>query len=88
MKNEDYTNLDVLVLSGVRRSEDSTNHDSVLVDEVDGRFRIDDIALGGTVPVTFLDFEIPCCFFPADLNSGVHDDVGLIPGLSFSLALI
>jgi len=80
--------LHVLILAGVGEANDSTNTDGVLVDEVDGFFRVDDISLVGAVDVLLLDVKVPGGFLPADLDSTVHDDVGLVVWLACGLALV
>ena len=69
--------LDILILASVGCANDGTNTNGILVDEVDGLFGVNDVAVLSAEDVTFLNFEVACCLLPADLDRRVHDDVGL-----------
>lgn len=77
-----------LVVSVSGLTQDRADSNSILIDQIDRLFRIDDIALLGAVDVFLFDFEIASCLFPANLDRGVHDDVWLRVVLSLRLALI
>lgn len=80
--------LDVLVLSGISGTDDSTDTDSVLVDEVDSGLRVDDVAVFRAVNVLLFDIEVARSLLPANLNCTVHDDVGSRGVLALGLALV
>ena len=68
--------LNIFVLASVGGANDGANANSILVDQVDGLFRVNHIAILCAVDVALLDVEVPRCFLPADLDSGIHDNVG------------
>ena len=80
--------LDVLVLTSVSGTKDSTDTDRVLVNQVNGLLGVDNVALLGTVDISLLDVEVTGGLFPAHLNSAVHDNVRARVVLALGLALV
>ena len=80
--------LDILVLAGIRCANDGANTNGVLIDQVDGLFGVNHVAVLSAEDVTFLNFEVACGFFPADLDRRVHDDVGLGVVFAFCFTLV
>ena len=80
--------LDILVLASVSCANYGANTNGILVDEVDGLFGVNDVAVLSTEDVTFLNFEVACCLLPADLDRRVHNDVGLGPVFACCFTLI
>ncbi len=69
--------LDIFVFPSVGRPNDSTDTDGILVNQVDRFLRVDHVAIFGAKTIAFFNFKVACCFLPTDLDSRVHDDVGL-----------
>lgn len=69
--------FDILVFTGVCRPDDRTDTNSVLIHQIDGLCRINDVAILGAEDVALLDLEVASCLLPAHLHGRVHDDVGL-----------
>lgn len=80
--------LDVLVLARVRGAEDGADTNGVLINEVDRLLGVNDVAVGRAVDELLLDLKVAGGLFPADLNSGGHDNVGVLGGLALGLALV
>ena len=75
-------------LSSVGGSEDSTDADGVLVDEIDSLLRIDHETVLSAVHKALLDIKVPSRLLPAHLHRRVHDEVGVVVGLALGLPLI
>ena len=69
--------LHILILASVGGTNDSADTNSVLINEVHGLLGVNNVAVLSTVGIAFLAFEVASRFLPADLDGGVHDDVGL-----------
>ena len=67
--------LDIFVLPRIGRADDGADADRVLIDQLDAFFRVDHVAVFGAENVAFFDLEVAGGFLPADLNSGIHNDV-------------
>ena len=80
--------LDVLVLSSICSSNDSTNTNGILIHQFDGFCWVNNIAILGAENIALLNFEVASCFFPAHLHSRVHNNVGLRVVLASGLTLI
>jgi hypothetical protein len=87
LNQEVVDSLDILVFSSVRGSQDSADTDGVLVNQLDGFFGIDHIALVGTEDVLLFDVKVAGGLLPANLDGTVHHKVGTRPILALGLAL-
>ena len=78
----------VFVLARVGRAEDGADTDGIFVDKLHSFFGIDHESVFSAKDILLLNFEVASCFLPADLDSAVHDDVGVGGVLALCLALI
>lgn len=78
--------LDILVVSCVSSSQDTSNTNRVLVNQVHGLLGINRVPVRRAEHVLLLDLKVPRGLFPADLDGGRHDDVGPVGGLALGLA--
>jgi len=80
--------LDIFILAGIGRANNSTDTNRVLIYQLDSLFGIDHVAVFRAVDVAVLDLEVSCCFLPADLHGRVHDNVGFRIIFAFGFALV
>ena len=74
--------LHILILPSVCSTNDSTNSNCVFVNKLDSLLGINHVAVLSAEDVALFNFKVASRLFPADLNGGIHDDVGL--GVVFS----
>ena len=81
--------LNILILPSVGGANDSTDTNSILINELHSFLRVDYVTILGAVDIALLNLEVASCFLPADLDSRVHDDVrfGVVFASRFTLVL-
>lgn len=80
--------LCILIVAGVRGSEDRHDTNGVFIHQRHGRLGVNDEALPRAVDVLFVNLKVARRLFPADLNGRRHDDVGVLGRLAGGLAAL
>ncbi|KAI6764746.1 hypothetical protein HG531_012633 [Fusarium graminearum] len=82
LNEEIVDGLDILVLTSISRSKNSTHTNGVLVTQVNGLFWIHDKTIRRTVDELLVNLKVASGLFPTDLNGRGHDDIGMFCALT------
>lgn len=88
LNQEVVDGLDILVLTSVSGTENSTDTDGVLVAKVNSLIGVQDEAIGGAHDELLLNLKVSRRLFPADLDGGGHDNVGFQGALALGDAAV
>jgi hypothetical protein len=88
LDQEIVNGLGIFVLSSVGSTENNTDTNGVLINQVDSLLGIDDVSVGGAVDVLLLNIKVSGGLLPAHLYGRRHDNVWVLGGLALGSSLV